>query len=96
MDHEIERLKEKLIPVLRKNKIRKAGIFGSYARGEQKKESDVDILVELAEEVSLFGFIDLKQALEKAIRRKVDLVEYECIRKEIRDQVLKDEIPLFG
>ncbi|MEK6927315.1 MAG: nucleotidyltransferase family protein [Nanoarchaeota archaeon] len=94
MSEEINKIKQKIVPVLRAHKVSKAGIFGSYARGEQKKKSDVDILVEIPDDRSLFGVIELKIALEKALRRKVDLVEYELIRKELRKNILHDEIPV--
>lgn len=95
MNQELESIKQKILPILKSYKVKKAGIFGSYARGEQKKKSDVDILIELGEELSLFGFIDFKNTLEKAIKKKIDLVEYGLIREEIRNQVLNDEIPLI-
>ncbi len=50
------------------------GIFGSYVRGEQKKKSDVDILIDLAKPISLFGLIDLEDQLSELIGKKVDLV----------------------
>ncbi len=43
MNKEIEKIKKKIVPILKKNKVVRAGIFGSYARGENKKNSDVDI-----------------------------------------------------
>ena len=93
---EIESIKDKILPILIKHKVTKAGIFGSYARGEQKKKSDVDILVEIDDDdMSLFGFIRLKNLLEKAIKRKIDLVEYSLIRKELRNNILRDEIPIL-
>ncbi|MEK6928155.1 MAG: nucleotidyltransferase domain-containing protein [Nanoarchaeota archaeon] len=94
--NEIERIKQKILPILKENKVIKAGIFGSYARGEQKKESDVDILVEINDNnLGLLGFIRLKNLLEKAIKKKIDLVEYSIIRKELRESILNDEIPIL-
>ncbi|PIN88966.1 hypothetical protein COU60_04790 [Candidatus Pacearchaeota archaeon CG10_big_fil_rev_8_21_14_0_10_34_76] len=92
---EIEKIKEKIIPLLKENKVTKAGIFGSYARGEQTKKSDVDILVEIDDEIGLFEFIGIKILLEKKLKRKVDLVEYECIRKELKKRILSEEIPII-
>ena len=88
---EIEKIKEKIIPILKRNGVKRAGIFGSYARGEQKKNSDVDILVELNNSVSLFGFIGIKLELEKKLKKKVDLVEYTTIKQRIKDQILHEE-----
>lgn len=91
---------EKIIPkikkILKKNKVVRAGIAGSYARGEQKGKSDIDILVEINDpKMSLLGFVGLKLDLEEALRKKVDLVEYKMIRSEIRDNILKDEVKII-
>ncbi len=91
-DKEIEKIKKKIIPVLKEYKVTQAGIFGSYARGEQKKKSDIDILIKIHNDASLMTLISLKMELEKIIKRKVDLVEYETIRKELKEQILNDEI----
>jgi len=94
MNKKIDSIKQKITPVLKAHKVSKAGIFGSYARGEQKKKSDVDILVEIPDDRSLLEVIGLKLELEKALKKKVDLVEYELIRKELRKGILADEIPV--
>ena len=92
---EIEKIKDKIIPLLKKNRVTKAGIFGSYARGEQTKKSDVDILVEVNDNMGLIGFISLKMLIEKAIKRKIDLVEYGSIKKELKKNILNEEIPII-
>lgn len=92
---EIDKIKEKIVPILKEHKVTKAGIFGSYARGEQKKKSDVDILVEMPESWSLLEVAHLKGLLEKELKKKVDLVEYELIRRELKRYILNDEIPII-
>jgi len=92
---EIEEIKKKIIPILKKFNVTKAGIFGSYARGEQKKKSDIDILIKIDNSADLFDLIRLKLTIEKKMKKKVDLVEYELIRKEIRENVLKEEVPIL-
>jgi len=92
---ELEDLKIKIIPVLKEYKVTQAGIFGSYARGEQKKNSDIDILIKIHNDASLMTLIGLKMKLEKIIKRKVDLVEYETIRKELKEWILNDEIRIL-
>ena len=63
---EIEKIKKKIIPILKKNKVVRAGIFGSYARGEQKKNSDIDILVRINDKnMSLIDFVKLKLEFKK-------------------------------
>src|SRR3989344_6447434 len=93
---ELELIKQKILPILKSQKNSKARIFGSYARGEQKKKSDVDILVKTEDNVGLMEFIDLKLKLERILRKKVDLVEYATIRKEIKDNILADEIRILA
>ena len=46
--------------------------------------------------MSLLGIISLKIKLEKLLKRKIDLVEYELIRKELRKRILNEEIPILG
>jgi len=92
---EIEEIKQKIIPLLKKYKVTKAGIFGSYSRGEQKKSSDIDLLIKIHNDTGLLTLIGLKLELQKAIKRKVDIIEYETIRKELRKQILNDEIRIL-
>lgn len=78
--------------MLKKYNLTKAGIFGSYARGEEKKGSDVDILIEMDDGKGFESLISLKTLLEEILRKKVDLVEYCTIRKELKRNILGDEI----
>jgi len=95
MKKSLQEIKKKILPVLKEHKVTKAGIFGSYARGEEKKTSDIDILIEIDDSVSLYGLIELKIILEKRLKKKVDLVEYSLIRKELKSRILNDEIPIL-
>ena len=90
----IERIKLKILPLLIKNKIKRAGIFGSYARGEQKKNSDVDIVVELGMPMG-FDFFNLNSALEEKLKKKVHLVTYPYISPYIKDRILEEEVEIL-
>lgn len=68
------------------------GIFGSYVRGEQKEKSDVDILINIKEPISLFTMVDLKDYLSELIGKKVDLVLEEELKPRIKENVLKEVI----
>lgn len=93
---EIEKIKSKIKGILRKNKVIRAGIFGSYSRGEQKKNSDIDILVEIDDNsLSLIGFIRLIRLLEEKLKRKVDLLEYNAIKPRIRKRILEEEVKIL-
>ncbi len=69
--------------------VKRIGIFGSYARDEQKKESDVDIIVEFTSPVG-FKFIELKLYLEEILDKKVDLVTPNALKPQIKESVLKE------
>ena len=92
---ELEKIKEILNKhrdeLREKYKITEIGIFGSYTRGEQKKESDVDILVEFSEPVSLLDLIGAENYISDLVERKVDLVPREDVRPELK-QVILDEV----
>ncbi len=95
INENIEKIKEKILPILKKHNIKKAGIFGSYVRGEQKKDSDIDILVEIQEDISLIDFVGIKHEIEDAIGKKVDLVEYDTIKPMLKKDILKQEIAII-
>ena len=66
---QISKIKKKISPVLKKYKIKKAGIFGSYARGEQNKKSDVDILVQPVRGMGL-KFFEMGVELEEKLKKR--------------------------
>ncbi len=77
-----------------KHKITEMGIFGSYVRGEQKKRSDLDILVEIGEPVSLLRFVNIENYLSDLLKTKVDLVSKKSIRPELKERILKEVVYL--
>ena len=79
------------LPELRKKyPIKSIGLFGSYVRGEQKKRSDVDILVDFDETISLFKFVDLETELSDILGRKVDLVMKSALKPKIGERILEE------
>ena len=80
-------------PELRKRyKVRELGIFGSYARGQQKKTCDVDILVRFNPNATLFDFVGLGNYLEEKLKIKVDVVSERGIRPELKSSIVKDVV----
>ncbi len=75
-----------------KFKVKEIGIFGSYVRGEQKKRSDIDILVEFKEPIGLFEFMDLEEYLEKLLGTKVDLVSKKALKPKIGEHIMKEVV----
>ncbi len=74
-----------------KFKVKEIGIFGSYVRGEDVKESDIDILVEFSEPVG-WEFIDLNEFLEEILDKEVDLVTVKALKPQLKDRILKEVV----
>ncbi len=75
----MKKIIEKIKPILIKYQVKKASIFGSYARGDfNPKKSDIDILFESPKDMGLEAVL-LKRDLEKKLKKKVDLVSYNGI-----------------
>lgn len=72
------------------------GVFGSYVRGEQKRNSDVDILVEFLSEakISFLDFIELEEYISGLLGCKVDLVEKSVLKPRIGKNILNEVIML--
>lgn len=77
--------------------IEKAWIFGSYARGEETRKSDIDILVRLDKNapISLFDYIRIMQDLQDLLHKKVDLIQEEGLKNFARESVEKDKILIY-
>jgi uncharacterized protein len=69
-------------------------LFGSYARGEQTPESDIDLLVETDDSVDIFDFIHLNDYLEEIFEKKVDLGTPESLKPFVKDRILKEALVL--
>jgi predicted nucleotidyltransferase len=69
--------------------VKKIGVFGSYARNEQKDNSDIDIIVEFHRPVG-FQFINLKFFLEEILNKKVDLVTPNALKPQIKEKILSE------
>lgn len=92
----IQKLKKQIVPILQKHHVKRAAVFGSVARGEETKNSDLDLLIELPKGKSLFDFIGLKQDIEDKMHKKIDLVEYQAIKPSLKPYILKDELPIYA
>lgn len=75
---------------LRQFRVRRIGLFGSYARKEQRPGSDIDLLVDFSEDADLFDLLRLKYYLEDRLQNRVDIVPERALRDELRQAVLAD------
>lgn len=94
-DKKLRQIAKIAVPILKKNGVVRAGIFGSYAKGEAKKRSDIDILIKQKGKKGLLDLIHLQFQLEDKLRRKVDLLDYRAIHPYIKNQILGEEVKIL-
>jgi predicted nucleotidyltransferase len=89
----IENLKRHLPEIKEKFKVKEIGLFGSYVKGNIKKSSDIDVLVEFEEGYKNFdNYMELRFYLEDTFKRKVDLVLKVALKEEIKPYILKEVV----
>ncbi|RKX77157.1 MAG: hypothetical protein DRP87_09985 [Spirochaetes bacterium] len=91
----VEEIKRKILPILKKYGVTRAGIFGSVVSGDEREDSDVDILVELPKGLSLLDLVGLKLELEEVLRKKVDVLTYNSIYHLLREPILSEEMQIL-
>ena len=77
---------------LKKFGVKSIALFGSAARGEAQRESDIDILVEFDSAIGFLKFLQLQHRLEELLGKRVDLVTQAALKRQFRDQILKEAI----
>ena len=88
ISEQIEPVREKIIDILRENGVKRASFLGSIVRGEMTDDSDVDLLVEFEVRRSLLDLAHLKNELEDAIDRRVDLLTYKSLHPLLKERIL--------
>jgi len=86
----IIQLRENFPRLQREYAVRSLGLFGSYVRGEQKKSSDLDILVDFVEVPGMFRFLDLERELARLLGIRVDLVQKDALKPAIGKRILHE------
>ena len=89
-------LKEHKEELKEKYEVKEIGIFGSYVRGEQKRVSDIDILIEFKPDarISLLDFVGIENYIGDLLETKVDLVEKSGLKPRIGKHILKEVVYL--
>ncbi|MGD9779128.1 nucleotidyltransferase family protein [Methanomethylovorans sp.] len=93
--NQIKMYKQIIVPIMMKNDVDKAGMFGSFARNEANEDSDIDILVHFKGRKSLFDLARSELELEKESRRKVDVITYDSVNPLIKERILKEEVKIL-
>ena len=96
MNKELEKIQNNLKnlknEIEQKYRAKIIGLFGSYVRGEQKHESDLDVLVRFFDGATLFDLNGLANFLEKELNLKVDIVSERAVRDELRGEIMKEVV----
>ena len=88
-----QNIKKQILPILKRNDVIKAAVFGSFARGDAKKRSDVDLLIKFRPRStkSLLDLVRLQFELEDKLGRKIDVVTYNSINHLLKDIILNEQ-----
>lgn len=96
MDKKIlEDIKEKAVPILKEAGVTRSSLFGSYVRGEQREDSDIDMLVDLPKEKSLLDLVRLQRKLKVSLGKNVDLLTYNAIHPLLMEYIQKDQFSII-
>jgi predicted nucleotidyltransferase len=85
-----------LIDICRQHDVSMIGVFGSMARGESKKQSDIDLIVRFSKRKSLLAVVKLERELSEALGRKVDLLTEGALSPYLRERILKEIRVVYG
>ncbi len=95
MRKNLEQIKEKALPILKEAGVTRSSIFGSYVRGEDTEDSDIDILIEFPRGKSFFDVVELQLQLEQALGKKVDILTYNSIHPLLKDIILNEQVRIL-
>lgn len=93
-DELLQAKRDEILRIAAKHGARNVRVFGSIARGDATPDSDIDLVVELGPDCSLFDHAALMLELEELLGRRVDVVSDKGIKPRIRKRVLAEAVPL--
>jgi uncharacterized protein len=80
---------------LRDKGVRRAAVFGSFARDEETPDSDIDLLIEVVNGMSLFDLLRMEDDLGRLTQRKIDLVDFRSVKPLLRESIFSTTVPLL-
>lgn len=90
----VDRLRQELPRLRRDYSVRSLGLFGSCVRGEQRRTSDLDVLVEFTVVPGMLRFLDLERDLSQLVGMPVDLVQKDALKPAIGQRIAKEILPI--
>ena len=91
-----KKIRESIVAILSRYDAERIAIFGSYARGEAKNTSDIDILVRFARPKSLIQIVQIEDEIKKTIHMNVDLVTEKAVSPYLESSIHRDEVVIYG
>jgi predicted nucleotidyltransferase len=91
----IQNIKNKLTPLLKDYKIKKAGLFGSVLRQDYNDQSDIDLLVEFMDQPNYTSYFKFHEDIENALNKNIDLIQYKLIKPSLKDYILPQEVRIY-
>jgi len=95
MNINAEKVKKQVAAILKKHGVKRASFFGSFARGEVRQGSDLDILIEFEGEKSLLDLVGVKLEIEDKLNMNADILTYDALVPAIKESVLQEEMPII-
>lgn len=86
----------RMVDICRQNDVSMIGIFGSMARGDATKKSDIDLIVRFSKRKSLLTLVRLERELTEALGRRVDLLTEAALSPYLRERILKEMRVVYG
>ena len=93
---EVEKISKKIKPIAEKYKLMYVWIFGSYVKNKQRKDSDIDILVRTEDVAEGFKIVEVKFALEEALKKEVDIVTTGSIKGSLLENEDLEEVLVYS
>lgn len=91
----IEEIKKITVPVAKQYGVEKVALFGSYAKGEQRETSDIDLIIKKGDLSGYFAFCGFVNALEERLGTHVDVLTYSALEKSLIKDSVKNEVVLY-
>lgn len=94
LNYFVDRLRQNLPHFQRNYAVRSLGLFGSYIHGQQKKGSDLDILVDFEVVPGMFRFLDFERELSHLLGVRVDLIQKKALKPAVGKRILQEVVPV--
>lgn len=91
----LETIKQKALPLLKEAGVIRSSLFGSYVRGEEREDSDIDMLVEFPKGKSLLDLVRLERKLKEALGREVDVLTYKSVSPLLKEHIQGDQLQIL-